>query len=162
MFAFLKRLVLKPPAVSKPPTALQQAITDLNLINPYALRRVYSSDLSIFILNVPVNTVAKYIQLLEKANEGVKYDIGLFKSDFVFEYIRISVSDFFLTNNGYYLDNVIEVVEEFLTSVRSFLENYQALIESENCSPVNEHNRRVLGSLARNVIDIVDRFKEIR
>lgn len=162
MIAFLKRWLRKESLPEKPPSIIQQAIRDLDLVNPYALKHVYSSDLSIFILKVPVSTVGQYISLLERATNIIETDTGAFKTEYIFEFKDIYIDDFFITTNGYYLDNVIEIVIRLINVIRLFLIAYEKIIDVDFQYPIKYHNRKVLTNLVMNSIDIVNVLVKIK
>lgn len=163
MIKFLKKLFKPPPTVKEISEELK-AVKIIDEINVYNFKHVYSLDFSIFNLYLPVERINTYKKLLfyilNTLNEGREFQRVIF----IFDYKRVSVSDFFLTENNHYLENPVQEVQELLDLMKSVLLKLDSIRAKEDISFQEDFNIRILlnSGFYRSIIHVIDVFNIIQ
>lgn len=161
MLSFVKRVFFRPAPKSQYPGYIEAALMVLAGLEPYDFARSQSSDLSNFKLIVVMPPIQKYTRFLEKAIMALTEESVLYRHDCNFEPRLCFLSEFFLTEQGTYLDEVA-VAAHFFQCAKTFLTTYGEVACQFDISVTHQHNQRVLGPLVQNLIQILERFRELR
>lgn len=141
----------RPP---KPPTDIDIALSKLKTINVPQYKNSYSSDYSLFTLNVYKKTIVQYNKLLRIVLEKLDQDQLIPKYDLPFENHSVYLRDFLTDDQGRFVD-IESTLQEFLDLATEFLTTFQTLEQSDEKSFNIEKNLLLTQHVVANLRSLI-------
>lgn len=145
-----------------PETNISKLRQKLLSIEPNDFKYTQSSDLTLFSLQTLYSSIVEYVDVLKKVNESLEFDTTLLRINFEQELKTIRFNLFFLDRKGCYLDNDIQVVEEFIQEGSKFLSLYETCDAIRFDDPRLDHNLRVSHGILLNLFTITETLARVK
>lgn len=121
---------------------------------------VWSSNMSIFYVRVPIYNIVDYTKWLNKFSSMLQNNTVISAFDITQELRDVQISAFFTDKKGFYV-NETEIVEALILSIKEFALLYKemSLLTDENFT--REHNLAMLTHVLGNVSNLLDELNAV-
>jgi hypothetical protein len=155
---FVARLRTNREPEVAPKNEIEELIEKWLAIEPSKVNGVFSSDMSIFSVQICKNTVREYVKYLEMINQHFRQGVDLKPVTLVFQGSNTYLRDFFVNEKGYYLDPGAELIE-LRKSVIAFLELYEKARSVHEKTFEQQRNLSLTSQLIGELTQLAEVFK---
>lgn len=137
-------------------TQLDTALNSLARLVPVNFKHVHSSDLSIFRVTSFFPSIVTYTEFLNRVNEAFITNEAFPTFLLPAQSQSYFISDFFLDENGYYVDEV-KVIGDFKIEAEKFIRFFLSEENNEQVNEFNhEHNLRILKKVFQDLSMLIE------